>query len=143
MCPGRAGECFAPAGRSNAESANPAFAGARRDRGRARRSGHEDQQDRDADRQAGQPQQPDLAIAHLQRPLEHPPPGSGIEERQQAFEDQHQRDRAGEQEGHRYFFLAAEDASAAPAPPEPRIALKKSELVSITITSDFLLKLAR
>jgi hypothetical protein len=106
-------------------------------------SGPEEQQDGHADGQAGQPQQPDLAIAHLQRPLEHPPPGSGIEEWQQAFEDQHQRDRAGEQEGHRYFFLAAEDASAAPAPPEPRIALKKSELVSITITSDFLLKLAR
>ena len=44
-----------------------------------------------------------------------------------------------------YFFLTA--ASPAPAPaaplPEPRIALKKSEPVSTTTTSDFLLKLAR
>ena len=46
-----------------------------------------------------------------------------------------------------YFFLAATGASPAPAPapapPEPRMALKKSVLVSTTITSDFLLKLAR
>ena len=39
-----------------------------------------------------------------------------------------------------YFFLTAAPASAEPA---PRIALKKSLLLSTTITSDFLLKLAR
>ena len=129
-------ECFAPLRRrcpAPTRIGKPAFA-----------SGAEEQQDGHAERQAGQPEHPDLGVGHLQRPLEHPPPGSGIEERQQAFEDQHQRDRAGEQEGHCYFFLAAAEASAAPAaPPEPRIALKKSELVSMTITSDFLLKLAR
>jgi len=111
-----------------------------------RASGPEEKQDAHAQRQAGQPQQPDLCVGHLQRALEHPAPGTGVEERQQPFEDQHQRDRAGQQQGHCYFFLAGAAASAAPAPPEPpepRIALKKSELVSITITSDFLLKLAR
>jgi hypothetical protein len=39
-----------------------------------------------------------------------------------------------------HFFLAPAGASAEPA---PRIALKKSLLVSTTITSDFLLKLER
>ena len=39
-----------------------------------------------------------------------------------------------------YFLPAAPGPSAAPA---PRMALKKSELVSVTTTSDFLLKLAR
>ena len=39
-----------------------------------------------------------------------------------------------------FFFGAAAPASAEPA---PRIALKKSLLESMTITSDFLLKLAR
>ena len=40
-----------------------------------------------------------------------------------------------------YFFFAA--AAPASAEPAPRIALKKSLLESMTITSDFLLKLAR
>ncbi len=39
-------------------------------------------------------------------------------------------------------FLAAPVAASA-EPPEPRMALKKSEPVSTTITSDFLLKLSR
>ena len=39
-----------------------------------------------------------------------------------------------------YFFRTAEPASAEPA---PRIALKKSLVLSMTSTSDFLLKLAR
>lgn len=137
-------ECFAHratlAAASNVEIRKPAFATAGAfvpDTA----SGPENQQDRDAGAQAGQAQQPDLRIAQLQRALEHPAPCGRVEERQQALEDQHQRDRAGEQETHCYCFLTG--TSAKPAPPEPRIALKKSEPVSTTITSDFLLKLAR
>ena len=135
----RTSECFAPGATLTAGGHADRQASLRG--GRA--SGPEDQQDAHAQRQAGQPQQPDLGIGQLQGALEHPAPGTGVEKGQQAFEDQHQRDRAGQQQGHCYFFLAGAEASAAPAPPEPRIALKKSELVSITITSDFLLKLAR
>jgi hypothetical protein len=39
-------------------------------------------------------------------------------------------------------YFRPEGAASAP-PPEPRMALKNSELLSTTITSDFLLKLAR
>jgi hypothetical protein len=86
---------------------------------------------------AAQTEEADLPVAHAENLLEHAAPAAGREERKQAFQDkqagQRQPERAAVQET--YFF------GAAPAP-EPRMALKKSDEGSITITSLFLAKLA-
>lgn len=91
----------------------------------------------EARQHAAQPEKTDLAIAHAEDLLEHAAPAAGREKGKQAFEDkqagQRQPERAAVQEA--YFLGAAPE-------PELRMALKKSEEGSITITSPFLSKLA-
>ena len=86
---------------------------------------------------AAQAEETDLAIAHAEDLLEHAAPATGREKRKEALQDkqagQREPERAAVQET--YFF------GAVPAP-EPRMALKKSDEGSITMTSLFLAKLA-
>lgn len=102
-------------------------------------SSHHGQQHQ-TDHDAAQAEKPDLAIAESEYLLEHAAPAARGDERQDPFNHQHQRQRLPEGVSvHRVYFLAV----AAPLPePEPRIALKKSDEGSSTITSLFLLKLA-
>lgn len=86
---------------------------------------------------AAQPEKTDLAVAQAENLLEHAAPAARRDKGKQALQDkqagQREPERAAVQET--YFF------GAAPAP-EPRMALKKSDEGSTTITSLFLAKLA-
>ncbi len=85
-----------------------------------------------------------MAVAHLERALEDPSPRSGAQEREQAFGDEHQGDRAEgdvpEPDARQSGYFLGDTAGAVP---EPRIDLKKSLLGSTIIRSDLLRKLAR
>ncbi len=79
-----------------------------------------------------------LPILQRQQLLEHAPPAGGRQKRQQPFYHQHQGQRGPQTVAvFQDYFLAA----GAAVLPLPRMALKKSDDGSNTITSLFLLKL--
>jgi hypothetical protein len=104
-----------------------------------RGSGQHGQQNH-ADHDAAKPEEADLAVTQGEDLLEHAAPAAGRDKRQESFDHQHQSQCLPKGIAvHRVYFLAG----AAPLPePGPRMALKKSDDGSSTITSLFLLKLA-
>lgn len=105
-----------------------------------RRASGQHKQQNDTDHDAAEPEEADLAVAQGENLLKHAAPSAGREKRQETFDHQHQGQCLPKGVAvHLVYFLAG----AAPLPePGPRIALKKSEDGSNTITSLFLLKLA-
>jgi len=86
---------------------------------------------------AAQAEEADLAVAHGEDLLEHAAPAAGREKGKQALEDK----QAGQREPERAAVQEIYFLGAVPAP-EPRMALKKSDEGSTTITSLFFAKLA-
>lgn len=86
---------------------------------------------------AAQPEKTDLAVAHREDLLEHAAPATGRKKGKQAFEDK----QAGQRQPERAAVQGAYFLGAVPEP-EPRMALKKSDDGSTTITSLFFAKLA-
>ena len=100
---------------------------------------------------AAEPKKSYLTVAHREDLLKSRPPPFGRHERQKTFDDKHDSHCLPEafaahgtltlNSSYRRGGVAGAVLPAAP-PPEPRMALKKSDDGSSTITSDFLLKLA-
>mmetsp|Transcript_23202 Transcript_23202/g.54823 ORF Transcript_23202/g.54823 Transcript_23202/m.54823 type:complete len:157 (+) Transcript_23202:709-1179(+) len=105
---------------------------------RRRFASAQQQQCDQADADAGQPDETDLAIAEGQHAAEQLAPLPRADQGQQPLDHQHQR--AGRQQ---LIHLRAGEGAGALPEPEPRMALKKSLFGSTTITSLLLRKLAR
>ena len=110
---------------------------------------NQQRQRNEAEDDAAKSKKPYLPIAHGEDLLESRPPSFGSNKRQKTFDDKHDRQCLPEavaahcalNSSYRRGGVACAVLPAAPLP-EPRMALKKSDDGSSTITSDFLLKLA-
>ncbi len=106
----------------------------------------EDPEKKEPQRDAAQPEEAQLAVTQLHELAEAAPPAARRHEGQDAFDHQHERERAPEGlSAHANTGLCGfgryRRAPAAAAPPELCMARKKSDEGSSTITSLFLLKL--
>ncbi len=75
----------------------------------------EERETREADGDRDQADETDLPVGELDQPPERVAPGARRGEREDTFDDQHERERRPERFGHARYFAGA----AAPRPPPP------------------------